>query len=66
MFASRHSYLCYFRSIFALFAQDLIGAYFVPHVRDVIGVGSISTPGLGVIRSGCSEPDFNNAQNCRK
>lgn len=52
----------YYRSCLDLFTLRPHWGYFVPHVRDAIGVGSFYTPGLGVSHSGMLNPDFNNAQ----
>lgn len=50
----------YYRSWLDLFTLRPHWGYFVPHVRDAIGVGSFYTPGLGVSLSGMLDPDFNN------
>jgi hypothetical protein len=51
----------YYISGLDLFTPRPHWGYFVPHVRDAIGVDSFCTPGLGVSRSGMINPDFNSA-----
>lgn len=51
----------YYRSWLDFFTLRPHWGYFVPHIRDMIGVGSFYTSGLGVSRSGMNDPDFNNA-----
>ena len=53
--------MSYYRSRSDLFTHRPHWGYFVPHVRDAIGVGSFYTSGLGVSLLGMLNPNFNSA-----